>query len=301
MTPRTTWSGLGMLGIAILLCPLASARGEEEKVRTVPASDTLTKDSDLDHRKLEEFINVAIAAHEKTAMAEFQVQRKKVEADLAKLEEERQDRERRRLRYKEMKGDTSTTTEEEKPPVVYMRVDFKVPELSMYRDALESCKKRGALAQSILEMLPSLDKDKDGQLAGDEYRAAAAIVRCTDRILRGLDSNKDGVISQLELDASKSLPKDSAEAKRMSSSMVDAKDYRIPRFDADKDGVLDTSERKALSVAYSSAAIQYLSEAAMYERIVKEFEARERTAALKFQSLEVRPVPVATTAEKPKP
>lgn len=287
--------------MAAAFLALSAVQSAEEKVHTVPTCESLTADNELDHKKLEDFISVSIAAHDKTVMAEFEVQKKKVQGELAKREEERQDRERRRQRYKEMKGDTSTSTEEEKPPVVYMRIDFRVPELTMYRDGLESCKRRGALAQSILEILPSLDKDKDGQLTGEEYKAAAAIVRSTDRILRGLDSNKDAGISQLELDASKSLPKDASEAYRLASSMVDGRDYRIPRFDADKDGVLDTSERKALSVAYSSTAIQYSTEATVYDRIVKEFEIREKAASVKYQSLEVRPAAPATTAEKPAP
>ncbi|MCW8132563.1 MAG: hypothetical protein KIS92_19600 [Planctomycetota bacterium] len=282
---------------AACACAVAGLGQCADESRSVPSAASLRSTIELDRKKLEENALSYVAAHEKTVMAQFEVQKKKVEEQLAKEEEERQEKIRRMKRYKEQKGDTATLSEDEGPKSVLLRVDFLVPELTMYQRAAAGCRKRADLARSVVQILPDLDRNKDGNLTDDEYRDAGAIVRATERLLRGLDSDHDGQISTIELESTATLPRSALAAARAGASMVTGKDFRIAKYDVDKDGVLDVSERKALSVAYSNAALSYTSEAGDYDKVAEEIEARQRIAAVKFQHLEVKTP--TTTAAKP--
>lgn len=268
-----------------------------EESRSVPAASALRSTIELDRKKVEDNANTYVAAHEKAVKAIFEIQKKNVEEQLLKEEEERQEKIRRQKRYKEQKGDTSTQSEDEGPRSVVLRVDFVVPELTTYRRAAAGCRKRAELARAVVQILPDLDRNKDGNLTDDEYRDAGAIIRTTERLLRGMDSDKDGQISIIELDSTNTLPRNAIAAARAGASLVNGKDFLIAKYDADKDGTLDVSERKALSVEYSNAALAYTAEAADYDKVADEIEARQKMSADKFQHMEVKTP--TTTAAKP--
>lgn len=287
-----------VLGLAALLAAGGMA-AETEKVSGIPAAATLSHGSDLDRRKLEDYAGAAVAKHEKFVLAQFEIEKRKIEAELTQSEKERIEREKRRNRYKEQKGDTQTQKDEEQAKVVRVRVDFIVPEYTATRQAIAACQTRAALAQSVVDTLPKLDDSNDGSLTDEEYRYAAAMVRSTERVLKGIDPDKDGTISALELEGSRTLPANAAVGVRAALSMVDQKEYRIPKFDANADGVLDVGEQKAIAVAYAQAILNYKSEAATQERIAAELEHRQKLASARFENLEVRAA--TALAEKPKP
>jgi len=243
----------------------------------------------LDVKKLDTFTEKVLVEYEKKVVSEFEIERKKIQDELNKAAAERNERERRRARSRTKKGETELAVKEDEIKPVRVRVNFSAPELEMYVSAAKACREREALARKIIEGLPALDRDNDGVLADDEYRKAASMVRSTAKLLRGLDTNGDGKLSKMEVNPESNLPESAAEAARRDLAFVNGKEYHIPAYDADKNRSLSITERKAVSIAYSDAAMQFKTEAECYEQVARTLETRQSTIGAKYESIEIRP------------
>jgi hypothetical protein len=132
-----------------------------------------------------------------------------------------------------------------------------------------------------------MDRNNDGRLSGDEYRDAAALILATRRAFERLDANRDDVLSASELDLGR-LPKSAAAALQAGKLALGTEPVELPT-DANKDGVLDVAERKALTMNYVEIARLAGEDAAFYADLAARLSALREAAEARFADIEVTP------------
>jgi Ca2+-binding EF-hand superfamily protein len=275
-----------LLALAAPLSLFASDREDAEAVQDrraaelaaqlalprIPTRDALLKGSDgkpdTESAKIGDWVAEAIGKKKDRADAEVAEMRKKVKVDEdARLAKERE-RQRRLARINNAEDLEPLLKERESKPIaVRVKLEFQAPEIDCCRRAEQVCRQRKALADDIVNVLSKLDRNNDGKLTADEYSDALALVSGSARLFQQIDSNEDGFLSDAEIDAARLLPRDGNEARVNGRQAAAAPNARIKPYDANGDGVLDGEERKALEMAFVSAALKAEKEAEYYRRL----------------------------------
>jgi hypothetical protein len=253
----------------------------------VPSRSAIVKPNESEAKSIGQWANAFIAAKEKKAEAELEVFKKTV------LEEERtrQAEERNRLRRHERNDllKTSANPTVKKGGPIRIQLDFQVPEIAIYRLAVELCLTEQKLANDVVEALSRMDKDNDGKLTNEEYKNAGALIITTRNVGQKLDSDADGMISEEELEAVRRLPENSAAAIDTGRESASTLTFKIKSFDSDNNGVLDVDERKRMVMSYVDAALRSEQEAQFYRSVADSLAGARASVAEKFADVLVAP------------
>jgi hypothetical protein len=121
----------------------------------------------------------------------------------------------------------------------------------------------------------------------DEYRDASSIVLGGSRLFQSLDSQSDGVISEADLEAAKTLPTTAVAVAKNGYASASAERFKLKNYDTNEDGVLDINERKKMVMAFVEASLRWKEEAAFYSRIVESLSVAREGVATKFADIEI--------------
>jgi len=228
---------------------------------------------------------------ETKARVEIVLLKQKLIAQQEAEDTEDRERMRRKMLYDKAHGtlfDTETIRREAKKRTITMKLDFTLPEMEMYTRLIDAYQKRAALAANVVETLTRFDRDSDGKLTGEEYRDAAYIFNATQRLFTAIDNDNDGYFSIAEIDAARALPANGPAAQAAGAKEAANNDtFIIKGFDANKDGVLNIEERKALSSAYLDISLKATHDAAAYQKLHDDLAAARAVAAAKFENLTI--------------
>ena len=253
----------------------------------IPTRDSLLKGTDgkpdTESAKLAQWVAEVIGKKKERADAEVAEMKKKVNQDEeARLARERE-RQRRLARINNAEDLEPLLKEKESKPIaVRVKLEFQAPEIDTCRRAEQVCRQRKALADDIVNVLSKLDRNNDGILSADEYTDALALLIGAGRLFQQIDANEDGFLSDAEIDAARQLPRDGNEARVNGRQAASLPNARIKPYDANADGVLDGEERKALEMAFVSAALKAEKEADYYRRLGDALSVSRDIIAAKF-------------------
>jgi Ca2+-binding EF-hand superfamily protein len=255
----------------------------------VPARAAIAKGADGDQvsKQVAEWVSTLIESKEKRANVELEQIKKELLAQEAQRETESKERRKKEERFNEVYGAVGPRATGRQDGTLRIRLDFYVPEIDTYRAIVETLRQHKALADDVVDALKSLDRDRDGKLALDEYRDAAAIVTSTARLFQSLDQNNDGVITDAEINAARGVPADAADAVKKGRSAGDTP--KIKAYDADSDGTLNVDERKALTMAFVEFSLRCAKESEFYRLVQETLIATRDVVGAKFANIEIKP------------
>ena len=105
------------------------------------------------------------------------------------------------------------------------------------------------------------------------------------KLFISIDANDDGFISEGELDSGRNLPRDGNEARVNGQKSAAQPNAHIKPFDVNGDGVLDGEERKAMEMAFVTAALKAEKEADYYHRLGDALSVSRDIIAAKFADM----------------
>jgi hypothetical protein len=262
----------------------------------VPGHGKLDPDNLYERRIIDEYCRNLIEAREAYAEKQVALQKEKLIAEAKSEDARRKEEDRRRALYEKHFGTPPAQTnpdkkpeepKEEKKASVRVRVTFTVPEALLYQAAAKTCRDRKVFCEAVLDYLARLDPSNTGKIAEDDYKIAGALLMDAAKFLRSLDNGGSLTIGLLgELDE---VPLDPAAIVKANLRIVNSKHFTINSFDDNHDGVLDSAERKRMSLAFSTMARQYGQEAAFYQSISDGLTVRAKVVAARMDNIELMP------------
>lgn len=290
---RRAWSLVACLAWAAGFGGMLQATEEVGVPQRAEISQKLTVNTE----EITAYADTFIAAKAKLAEVEFKKARKDLLQELRKEEDQRKEYERRMRRYAQTHGYAAAGTtldEAEDESIVRVRVEVLMPEIALYQAVAAACRNRGRLCRKLAEDMPKLDENGDGTIAEEEYLNSAALIRTTGKLLLPLDRNNDKKLSLSELETDAKIPATLEDGVQQGINWVQGEEHRIRPFDANEDRKLDVSERKALTMAYMTAAMRYVEDAQFYAQLAEALTVRRDGLAQKYRE-------VALSAEATEP
>jgi hypothetical protein len=286
--------------LTLAVCLAVSVRAEEPRkeaelralpkvtARSVILKDIDAKDAEKESTRTRVFVQELIAEKEKKANLELVTLLKKIKDDEDAKAAAEKERRRREQNYEGSWGAlVGRSSSKNQRGNLRVKLDFQVLEIDTYRQAAEVSKRMETLANEIVDTLPKLDRDGDGKLTVEEYREAGAILSATSKLFQGLDGHADGSISESDIENARTIPASASAASKAGRAAAEATGFKIKTYDADSDGILDVTERKALTMAYVDAALRWGQEAGFYTRLADNLAVARQVVAAKFASIDV--------------
>lgn len=290
---------LTLIPFLVLICAclraedseIAKPANESQALPKVPTLATVAGDGSVKNAS-SKWVQELMTKKETKARVEIVLLKQKLIAEQETKDVEEKDRARRKQLYDKALGTLfdAQAAGETKTRTIRMKLEFQVPEIEMYRRLVDVYKARSTLATSVVEAITKLERDNDGKTTPESYRDAAYIFIATQRLFLSVDNDGDGYIALSEIDAAKELPASAAAAMTAGANSKDATTggaLIIKGFDVDKDGVLNISERKALSSAYLQASLKSQQDADAYQKLLDELITARQSTAAKFENLTI--------------
>ena len=273
-------------------CASAEESGGAQAVASlpkVPARALILKEGGSEDTRIAEWIQTLLAGKEKRASVELEVLKKKILSDETARAQYEREKQRRRDKYDDLNSRPANSGADDKPEAIHIKLEFQVPEISTYRYAAETCLIRERLANDVVERLSHLDRNQDGVLSSDEYRAAGAILISCANLLKKMDGNENGYLTESDISVARTVPRNASAAEEDGSHAAEASGYRIKPYDMDNNGELDVNERKALAMAFVDVSVRAGQDAAFYTRMADSLVTARAAAAQKYADIEIAP------------